>query len=140
MTLVRRNQNWPVLSSLFNDEFLNDFTSEMNKFSPAVNIRETEDSYSLEMSVPGMDKKDFEINVDGGQITISAKRTEENEEHEKSYTRREFKTSSFSRSFSLPEGKVDENKIEAGYKEGILNITIPKKKESLPQSKIISVK
>lgn len=119
---------------------MNNFTTDMNSFNPAVNISESDDEYQLEFSVPGMNKKDFEINVDRGQLTITAKREEESEKEGKNYTRREFKTSSFSRSFTLPEGKINENNIEATYKEGILNVSIPKKKEPLPKSKLISVK
>ncbi len=140
MTLVRRNRNWPVFSSLFDDDFLNDFSTDASHYSPAVNISETEDQFSLEMSVPGMSKEDFEINMNQGHITVSAQKREEKEEREKNYTRREFKASSFSRSFSLPEGKIDEDKVEASYQEGILHISIPKRKETLSKSKLISVK
>lgn len=140
MTLVRANRNRPLLSTWFDDNFLNDFATNPAKFNPAVNISENSKSYELELSVPGMHKKDFEINLDSGELTISAHKVEENEENEKNYTRREFKSASFSRSFVLPEGKVDENKIEASYKDGILKINIPKKEEATPKSKLISIK
>ena len=96
-------------------------------------------NYKLELAVPGMKKKDFKVNLDNDQLTISAERSEENEEKEKNYTRREFRSASFRRSFTLPENAVDEDKIEAKYEDGVLHINIPKKEVEQHASKLIEI-
>jgi len=93
--------------------------------APAVNIQEDEKQFLLEFAVPGMKKDDFKINLENQLLTISSEMKEENEETDKNYTRREFACNSFSRSFTLPKNIVAE-KINADYKDGILNISIPK--------------
>ena len=97
--------------------------------TPAVNIKETDKSFELDLAVPGMDKKDFKIELNDASITISAKhenKIEETNEKER-YSRREFSYQSFSRSFVLAEDLVDTEAINAKYENGILNVSIPKK-------------
>src|SRR5690606_16948968 len=96
---------------------------------PAVNVTEEDDSYSVTMAAPGMKKGDFNIDVNGNMITISAEAKEEKEESKKKYTRKEYSYSSFSRSFTLPEN-VKKEKIAARYDNGILTLTLPKKGEA----------
>ena len=86
------------------------------------------------MAVPGMKKSDFNIEIENQILTISSEtRTEnEKEDDDSNYTRREFGYASFQRSFTLPES-VDDDKIEAKYNEGILNIELPKKEEAKRQ-------
>jgi HSP20 family protein len=86
----------------------------------------------LELAAPGMDKKDFKVNVENGTLTISAEKKEESKEEKKNYTRREYSYSSFSRSFRLPENCTAE-KIDAKYDNGILRVTLPKKQMTLSQ-------
>jgi HSP20 family protein len=141
MTLIRRNEYVPAWSHLFND-FMNqdwfDWTSK--NFSatdttlPSVNVKETEDSFEVEMAAPGMEKEDFKIEVNNGLMTISSeKKTEKKEEDKKGrYTKQEFCYQSFSRSFSLPT-LVDTDKIEAKYEKGILSVVIPKREELKPK-------
>jgi len=123
--------SFPSLS-WFDDFSLNDFPSLLSSnFNsgislPKVNIKEVADAFIVEMAVPGLQKSDFDINLDNQMLSISAELKNENEESEKDYTRREFGYSSFKRTFSLPE-TVDENKIKANYNEGILEIFMPKK-------------
>lgn len=97
----------------------------------AVNIRETEAAFHLEVAAPGLQKEDFAIEVDAGKLTISAERKMENEEtdQEGRYTRREFSYQSFKRSFSLPENQVKEEDIKATYTDGVLHIELPKQTE-----------
>jgi HSP20 family protein len=99
---------------------------------PAVNIRETKDSYEVEMAAPGMKKEDFKIELDRNILTISSEKSEEHEEQgeEEKYSRKEFSYQSFQRSFNLPKEVVDEDKIEARYREGVLHLTIPKREEA----------
>lgn len=93
---------------------------------PPVNISETDKEFKLDLSVPGLKKEDFHIDVDRNVLTISSEKKEESNEDEKNYRRREFSYSSFSRTFQLPED-VDENNIGAKYENGMLQINIPKK-------------
>lgn len=96
---------------------------------PAVNIKDTKDSYIVEVAAPGMKKDDFKIKLDNNQLIISSEKETKEEEHEEDYTRKEFSYESFQRSFNLPQSAVADN-ISAKYSDGVLNITIPKKEEA----------
>ncbi len=92
---------------------------------PAVNVQENETSYDLEVAAPGMKKEDFKIEVENGVLLISAETKTETEDTTDNYTRKEFDFRSFKRSFWLPEN-IDLDNIKANYKEGILEVSIPK--------------
>ncbi|WP_062052988.1 Hsp20/alpha crystallin family protein [Aquimarina longa] len=129
------NLNFPNWSSWLDDIFNRDlpsvFTSNFNTgiTLPKVNIKETADAFMVEMAVPGLKKSDFHLDLDNQVLSISTETKEENELQEDNYTRREFGYSSFKRTFTLPES-VNEEKINANYKDGILNILLPKKEEA----------
>ena len=107
---------------------------------PAVNIKETDTTFELEVAVPGMKKDDFKIEVKEGMLYISAETSSEQEEKEENYTRKEFNFSSFSRSFWLPEN-VKTDDIKANYKEGMLQVTLPKAEvKVVEKTKMIKVK
>lgn len=108
---------------------------------PAVNITEQKDDYEIALAVPGMEKDDFNIDVDGNMLTISSKKEEQKEDKEARFTRREYSFSSFQRSFTLPD-EVNKEKIEARYENGVLKLVLPKKEEArkLAISKHIAVK
>ncbi len=138
MAIVRRTSNgFPTLARFFDDDFHKDFFTWANKnFSntgtsiPAVNIKENDEAFVLEVAAPGMDKSDFKVHVDNNLLTISSEKAEKHtEETGDKYTRREFSYQSFSRSFTLPES-VESNNIEAKYVDGVLNIALPKKEEA----------
>jgi HSP20 family protein len=95
---------------------------------PAVNIRENEKNFILELAVPGMDKKDLKIDINEDVLTISSETRNETEENNDGYKRKEFSYSSFCRSFYLPEN-VNKEKIAAEYKDGILSVELPKMEE-----------
>lgn len=122
---TRRNE---LLGSFFTPSLLDfDDTFFHDDFSaPPANITETDKDFLLELSVPGMKKDDFSINIDNGLLTISSEKEEEKNDEGKNYKRREFSYSSFSRSFTLPDN-VDENNISAKYDNGMLQVTLPKK-------------
>ncbi len=92
----------------------------------AVNIHETKEAYNLEVLVPGFSKEELYIELEKGLLTLKAEHQEEQEATEKNYTRREFRKQSFERSFRLPENEVDEDNIKANFKNGILELSIPK--------------
>ena len=106
---------------MFSDRFWNGRTGE-----PALNIKETEDHYEIELAAPGFEKEDFEVTIDNGYLNISAKKTEEAEEKEDEFTRREFSYKEFERSLLLPENVLEEE-FKAKYKNGILSFNLVKK-------------
>jgi HSP20 family protein len=109
---------------------MNNYSQEQNKqevmdFRPKVNTRETETSYHIEVELPGVKKEDVDIKVDGNVLIISGERNVREEVKDEDYHKVESRYGLFSRSFTLPE-KVDTAKIEAGFENGILDISIPK--------------
>lgn len=137
---LRKNNLFPsIFDDLFNDEWLDNSTKKIRNTLPAVNIKESEKDFELEVVIPGLKKEDIKIDVDREVLTISSEQKQEHEEKNDEYTRREFHFSSFKRSFSIPES-VDVEKIDASYKDGILNIALPKREEMTPKSKSIQIK
>ena len=136
--LARRNENY--LPSFFERFLNNDLTdwnltnfSGTNTSLPAVNVKETNDEFIIELAAPGMEKKDFKINFKNNVITISSEREDKKEEKKDNYTRREFSYQSFQRAFTVPENAILSDKIEATYNNGILEIKLPKREEVKPQ-------
>ncbi len=135
MSIIRRNNL--MFPSLMNEFFKPDWFGGMEKFEstlPAVNIKEDETGFDLELAVPGQKKEDFNVEIDDRVMTISMEKKSENETSEDHFTRKEFSYQSFRRSFTMPE-TVNEDKIEATYTDGILKFRIPKKEEALPKPK-----
>ena len=130
MALVLRNS----LSSMLDDFFGDDFSKRKSEIKtginmPAINIKEDNENYMIEVAAPGLEKKDFDIQVDNDVLNISSSTEEKKEEKDGKWIRREFGYSQFKRSFSLPES-VDTEKIKANHSNGILVINIPKKEEA----------
>ena len=107
--------------------------SSTNSTIPAVNIKENDESFIIEVAAPGMSKENFAVNLDGDRLLISSERRDDKEEQDGNYSRREFSYQSFNRSFTIPEGTVDGDRIVAKYNDGILIITLPKKEEVKPK-------
>ncbi|MFM2230502.1 MAG: hypothetical protein RL607_1760 [Bacteroidota bacterium] len=137
MTLVKRNAvNFP---SVFDEFFKPDWMGGIQNFGanvPAVNIKETDTAFGIELAAPGKHKSDFTIEIDLNVLTISSETKAQNEssQSEGRYTRREFSYASFKRSFTLPES-VNTEAIQANYENGVLQITLPKRDEALPKPK-----
>ncbi len=123
----------------WNDWFDNGFARPGRM--PAVNISEEDESFRLTLAVPGMKKSDFEIDVEGNQLTISCSKEESQAEKETRFTRREYSYYSFERSFTLPE-EINRDRIDASYENGLLIVLLPKKEEAKRQqiSKHIAIK
>jgi HSP20 family protein len=100
---------------------------------PAVNVTESNNAFKVSLAAPGLKKSDFNIDVEGNILTISSEKEESKEENDNRYTRKEYSYSSFSRCFTLPQ-EVQQDKIDAGYEDGVLNLTLPKKEEARKQS------
>lgn len=141
MTLVRRNQNYYPTFPTFFDNFLNrglmDWEnlnfSETNTTIPAVNVKEDNDKFQIEVAAPGMKKEDFKLKLENNVLTICSELKEEKEEKKENYSRREFSYQSFQRSFNLPQGHVQVENIAAKYNDGILTVELPKREEVKPQ-------
>ncbi|MGB8490429.1 MAG: Hsp20/alpha crystallin family protein [Bacteroidales bacterium] len=112
------------MMDLFDDDFVPMFSGRTTSM-PAVNIREDDQKFMLDLAVPGMDKKDLKIDLNKDLLTIASENKNESQESKDGYQRKEFSYSAFCRSFQLPEN-ITRDKIEASYKNGILSITVPK--------------
>ena len=110
----------------WNEWFDNGWSRSMKV--PAVNITEEKGQFMVSLAAPGLKKEDFKIDVDGNMLTISSEKEESKEEKDKKFTRKEYNYSSFSRSFTLPE-EINQEKIEAKYEDGVLQIVLPRREE-----------
>ncbi len=126
-TITRRSFRPFYMPNLFDDDFFPALSNRTGSL-PAVNIREDEKNYMLDLAIPGMDKKDLKIDMNEDVLTISSETKNENEQEKDGYKRKEFSYSSFCRSFYIPEN-VNKEKIEANYKDGVLSISLPKDEE-----------
>ena len=128
---VRRKTMLPNFNNGFfgDDLFTRFFENQVNTTMPAVNIKEGKDEFAIEVAAPGFDKKDFKIDLNNNVLEISSEKEVKNEENEEKMMRCEFQYASFKRYFTLPD-TVESDKIKATYKDGILNVVIPKKDEA----------
>ena len=145
MTLTKLNKRrFPWFTSEFPDffgenDFFNDrFWLKNVQREPAMNIKETETAYEVELAAPGLSKEDFEIFIDNGYLNIYAEKKTESESQEENYTRKEFSYNSFKRSLMLPEN-VKDDEIKATYEDGVLKFGLTKMEtaiETAPTKKI----
>lgn len=136
--LSLRNNGNNYISDFFSDpfdSFFRPFFKEERVYHMKTDITETDKAYTLEIDLPGFDKKDIKLDYENGYITVSASRSEK-EEEKKSYIRRERSVSS-SRSYYI--GEVDENSVSAKFEGGVLTITVPKKEEEKPVKRGINI-
>ena len=135
MNLVRYN---PITLDLLDNvsRWFDDFPVEPSlgrSALPAVDVRETDSEYLMEVELPGLTEKDVEVKLDNNLLTISSGSHEKKEEKKNGYVMRERRSAHFSRSFVLPEG-VDREKIDAEFKNGVLNLTFPKVPAAKPKN------
>ncbi len=134
---VRRS--FDLLNNILNSVEQKSDEGVLAAFIPAVNTREGEYAYHVEVDLPGIKKEDIDINVEGNVLTISGERKVKDEIKEDDYYKIESKYGKFSRSFTLPE-KVDVEDIHAESGDGVLEIIIPKLKEVEKKPKKIKIK
>ncbi len=142
--LVKTNHSTPIIPNVFN-ELLKDMNllnfSDTNSNIPAVNVYETVDDFVVSVAVPGLDKKDFIIDLEKDILTISSEKNAEKEVEKNNYTHKEYSYQSFKRSFTLPKNTVDNEKVTAKYINGELIINIPKREEAKPKpARLIEIK
>jgi len=123
----------------WNQGLLNDSFWTGRKGEPALNIKENDANFEIELAAPGFAKKDFKITIEDGYLNISAEKSTSEEEKEDNYTRREFSYNSFERSLQLPENIKDEE-VKAKYNDGILSFKLNKKEVVKKQkAKIVEI-
>ncbi len=140
LPVISRN-NW--MPEVFNDFFDTDFMTRTKATAPAINVKETEKDYTVEVAAPGMTKDDFNVNIDkDGNLHIHMEaHTDKKEEDKKShYLRREFAYSKFEQTLLLPDD-VEKEAIAARVNDGVLTVTLPKMaKPECPAARQIEVK
>lgn len=145
MLLVRRNNDFDWLNNWFDDNFFNTpVMAQTTTTAPAVNVKEDNKQYVMEVAVPGLKKDQVNMSIDkDGYLTLSIEnKNEQKDENKKEhYLRREFSYTSYRQSYALPDN-VDADKIEAHVADGVLMVVLPKveKKEEKEDVKHIEVK
>ena len=133
MSLVKWNPETSLFPGFSN--WLDDFFPDNGDFPkpsvrgvsiPAVNVTENKDAFKLKVAAPGFRKDDFKLEIHNGYLTISGKSKEEKEDKDEKFTRQEYRYSTFSRTFTLPEN-IKGEAITAEYTDGVLKVTLPKK-------------
>jgi len=130
---------YTLADSFFNDDFFRSFFSTGTEDSKlSVDIKDEKDKYVIEAELPGAKKEDIKIDIDNGVLTLSAKVGNEKDEEKDNYVYRERRYGSVCRSFSLDN--IDDEKIDAQYKDGILTIDLPKKEPDEKITRSIDIK
>jgi HSP20 family protein len=142
MNLARLSNNWIPSFPSWADRFFEGDLTDWNSSNfageqstlPAVNVKENNNEFQIEVAAPGLKKSDFKLNFNNGRLTISLEKKEEKEEKEgEKVTRKEFNYQSFQRTFSVSENVVKTDKISAKYIDGILHVKLPKREEVKPK-------
>ena len=138
--MMRRNAAW--LPEVFNDFFNTDFMPKANATAPAINVKESDKGYTVELAAPGMTKNDFNVHInDDGNLIIKMESHQEKKDEDKSsrYLRREFSYSKFEQTLILPDD-VQKEKISARVEHGVLTVELPKlEKEQVKVSRQIEI-
>ncbi len=140
LTSLMRTNGW--LPTVFEDFFNNDFMPRVNTTAPAVNVKEDESAYTMELAAPGIKKEYCRVSInDDGNLCIAIENKMEHKDEDKKhhYLRREFSYSNYEQNYTLPED-VDKEGIAAKVENGILTVTLPKvKKEEKKEAKAIEI-
>lgn len=106
---------------------------------PAVNIKENENEFVVELAAPGLNKENFNIEIEENVLKVSSQMEQTTEENKENYTRKEFSFQSFQRSFTLPKDRISTENVNAKYENGVLMITLPKQVKTEDTVKKIAV-
>jgi len=148
-TPMRREEEYPFFSlqremNRIFDDFFNGFnisplaTERLGSFSPSVDVKEDEKELMIRAELPGLEEKDVEVTLSDGYLTIKGEKKEEKEDKGKHYYRMERSYGAFNRAVSLPDG-LDTDKAQASFKNGVLNISLPKTEQAKRNVKKISI-
>ena len=126
MMPMMRSNNW--IPAVFNDLFDTDYLPKVNATAPAINVKESDKAYTVELAAPGMKKEDFNVHInDEGNLVVKMERKQEHSEEDKTtrYLRREFSYSKFEQTLILPDD-VQKEAISAKVEHGVLTVELPK--------------
>ena len=131
--MLARWEPFRELARVFDDPYFRSATGDGScRWCPAVDVSENEKELVVSADLPGIDPKEVEITVQENILTLSGERKAESETKDESYHRVERSYGSFTRSFVLPS-IVDETKVSAEYKDGVLRVRLPKREEAKPR-------
>ena len=136
VSLMTRRPSWmtPWGEEGWGDVFFDRLWPEWRRdwgeeWAPTVNLFEKDGNFHITAEIPGIKKEDISITISNGVVTLSGKKETDKEEKTEDYYLKETRSGSFSRSFKLP-GEIDETKVDASYKDGVLTVVMPRKEES----------
>ena len=134
MSLIKFNNRFPwgtsaLTNFLSSDDFFNDDFFAKDSLMPAMNVKENDDKFEIELAAPGFTKDDFEVTLDNDGLHISAEKRKEDEEKEEGYLRKEFSYNSFEKKLQLPDS-IKEEDLKAKYQDGVLRFNLIKKEEA----------
>ena len=138
LTLMKNNDWFPTM---FDDFFNTDFMPRANSTAPAVNVKESDKAYTMELAAPGIKKEYCRVGInDEGYLTIAIENKQEHKHEDKHhhYLRREFSYSNYEQNYTLPDD-VEKNNISAKVEDGILTITMPKTAQKEKVTKAIEI-
>ncbi|QQR99043.1 MAG: Hsp20 family protein [Sphingobacteriales bacterium] len=144
-TLVRTHRNTPTTTNFFDDFFVRDFfgfpnaESKSPKTIPAVNVKETEHEFIVDVAIPGVKKEDVKVELNENVLTISSEVKKEEGEQQEIYTRKEFSYTTFKRSFTIDNDAIDTEKIDAKVDNGVLSVHLSKKAKVEPEQKVKTI-
>ncbi len=130
LPVMNRNLWMP---EVFNDFFDTDFMPRVNATAPAINVKESEKDYTVELAAPGLTKDDFNVNIDDDgnlHVKIENKSQKKEEDKKSHYLRREFSYSKYEQTLLLPDD-VDKAKIAASVNNGVLTVELPKVEQTV---------
>lgn len=126
MMPMMRTNSW--IPTVFNDLFYSDLMPKVNQTAPAINVKESDKAYTVELAAPGMKKEDFNVHInDEGNLVVKLESKQEHKEEDKNtrYLRREFSYSKFEQTLILPDD-VKKDAISAKVDNGVLTVELPK--------------
>ena len=126
MMPMMRTNSW--IPTVFNDLFYNDLMPKVNQTAPAINVKESDKAYTVELAAPGMKKEDFNVHIDDeGNLVVKLESKQDHKEEDKNtrYLRREFSYTKFEQTLILPDD-VKKDAISAKVDNGVLTVELPK--------------
>ena len=126
MMPMMRTNSW--IPTVFNDLFYNDLMPKVNQTAPAINVKESDNAYTVELAAPGMKKEDFNVHIDDeGNLVVKLESKQDHKEEDKNtrYLRREFSYTKFEQTLILPDD-VKKDAISAKVENGVLTVELPK--------------
>ena len=121
---------WFDTSDIFDDDFF-----ENGKSLPPMNVKESENTFDIELAIPGFSKDEIEVSLENDVLHVSAEKEEETVEEDKGYTRKEFSYNSFERKIKVPNTVNQEKEVKATYNNGLLSLQLTKEETAIEQPK-----